>query len=95
MPKILLDGYFTTFYLPIDISENIRTYLHNAKSCLVKGYFYDCQRNDYFIQGLKMTKHHNNEIFCWAYYMLSYLAKTEQKAVVKNSLENYLNLIKS
>lgn len=64
-------------YYPIYVA------LERAWHELTKGYLYDCQRNNYHINGLRMINHHDDEAFHSVCYMLSYLAKTEQKSIFK------------
>jgi hypothetical protein len=59
---------------------------------LTNGYLYDCQRNNYRINGLKMINHYDHEAFCSTCYMLSYLAKTEQKEPFKRRYSDCLFL---
>lgn len=55
--------------------------LERAWHELTNGYLYDCQRNNYCINGLKMINHHDHEAFRSTCYMLCYLAKTKQKLI--------------
>lgn len=66
--------------------------LERAWHELTNGYLYDCQRNNYCINGLKMINHHDHEAFRSACYMLSYLAKTEQKEPFKKRYSDCLFL---
>lgn len=59
---------------------------------LTKGYLYDCQRNAYAISGLKMLNHYDEEAYRSVCYMLSYLAKTEQKAPFRGRYNDCLFL---
>lgn len=66
-----INGQKRQKYYPIYVA------LEKVKHELNNGYFYDCQRNNYRINRLKMINHHDHEAFRSTCYMLSYLAKTE------------------
>lgn len=75
-------------YYPIYVA------LERAWYELTKGYLYDCQRNNYHINGLSIINHHDDEAFRSVCYMLSYLAKTEQKSFFKECYSDCLFLSK-